>query len=317
MVSTLIDVGILVLVLLIGLLLGYLVGSLIAAIFRRVLNIRELKEQIAESGIISLGFWNNLVRWVGTYIKVLFVALLLNYVVRVSAMSAWYTELSKYTEIFQSIMGGIGVFLVFAIVGTVIAAIIYRVIKGILEAARVEEKMAKHGMSGALGGLSLTKVIAGIFAAYIIIVFLAQGVTAGAAAMVTAQPASETGTVIISTISTPLQDMFDGLVKLYPQFVLGLLVIIIGALVGDFVQEQFNKSKSTLLTGTMAGAAKALIIFFAVVIALPKFTFVETTILEDSFKIIVAGLSIGLAIAMGLGLKDMFSDLGKKMEKKL
>jgi len=73
-----------------------------------------------------------------------------------------------------------------------------------------------------------------------------------------------------------------------------------------------------LATDTVAWLIQGMIIFFAVVIALPHFQIEKNVdILTDSFKIIVAGISLGLAIAMGLGLKEMFAHLGKKVEKKL
>jgi hypothetical protein len=310
-VDLLINVGIFVAVIVIGLLAGYLIGSLIAAIVRRILNIRELKEQIAGSEILSLSFWGKLVTGTSVYIKWLFVAIGLRALVDWAVKSelgntAMFEVLTGYAEGFQELMIALGIFLVFAVVGVVIGAIVYKIIKAALDSVRVEERMAKHCLHDALGGLQLTKVIAGIFMIYVIIVLLGSGIDAVAVRM--GEGFEEVRLVV----------MFRSLVNLYPEFVLGGFIIIAGALVGDFMQERVRNSKTSLASESVGWLVQTMVIFFAIVLALPHFQIRENVdILTDSFKIVVAGISIGLAIAMGLGLKDVFAHWGKKIEKKL
>lgn len=305
MTDLLVDVGIFVAIILIGILLGYLIGALIAYLFKKVLNMQELKEQIASSEVITLAFWGKTVSGVCIYIKWLLVSIVLNYSVEVSAeRGLWYAKLSGYTTMFQSLMGGLGIFLLFAVVGIVIGAIVYKMIKEGLDSVHVEESMAKHGLHDALGGLQLTRVLGGIFMIYIVIVFLASGIDAVATPL-----GQESNRLVV---------MFHYLVWLYPEFVLGGLIIIIGAIVGDFLQDRMRESKSPIASESAAWLIQGIVIFFAIVLALPHFQIKENVdVLTDSFKIIVAGISIGLAIAMGLGLKDTFGHWGKKIEKKL
>ncbi len=308
----LVNVGIFVAVVLIGILLGYLIGSLLALIVRKVLNIRELKEQIAGSEIISLSFWGKVVSGIGIYIKWLFVAVVLNYVVEASIeRGIWYIKLSQYTNMFQSFMGGLGVFMLFAVVGIVVGAIVYKIIKAALDSIRVEERMAKHGLHDALGGLQLTRVISGIFMIYVVIVFLATGIDA------VARPIGQDQNALVLMFNNP-DGASNSLVELYPQFVLGGFIIIAGALVGDFMQDRIKESKTSLASDSVAWLVQGMVIFFAIVLALPHFQIRENVeLLTDSFKIVVAGISIGLAIAMGLGLQETFRHWGKKVEKKL
>ena len=67
--------------------------------------------------------------------------------------------------------------------------------------------------------------------------------------------------------------------------------------------------------------ALVIIIFMGVVLALPKLFNVDDpqvfamslSLLVDSFKLIIAGVSIGLAIALGLGLKDSIARASEKI----
>ena len=307
----LVNVGIFVSVIIIGLLAGYLIGTLVAAIVKRTLNIRELKEQIAGSEILSLTFWGKVVTGVGVYIKWLFVAIGLKSMVQWAinegvGSTSMFQILVDYAQSFQNLMVNLGTFLIFAVVGIVIGSIIYKIIKSALDSIRLEETIAKHGLHDALGGLQLSKVIAGIFMVYIIIVLMGTGIDT-----VAANSGPEFNEVRLVV-------MFRSLVNLYPEFVLGGLIIIAGALIGDFVETRVKKSKTSIASDSLAWILQAMVIFFAIVLALPHFQIRENVdILTDSFKIIVAGISIGLAIAMGLGLKDTFARWGKKVEKKI
>lgn len=311
-----VNIAIFVLVILVGILSGYLVGSLMAAIVKKVLNIRELKEQLASSEILSLSFWGKMVTGIGVYVKWLFVAIGLKFFVEFAFINgygnaAMFKIMLGYALIFEQVMTGLGIFLLFAVVGVVIGAVVFKIIKSSLDSVRVDERMAKHGLADALGGMQLTKVVAGIFMIYVVVIFLASGIDS------VAKPIGQETNALVLMFNNPDKDL-NSLVELYPSFVLGGLVIVAGAIVGDFVQDRIRQSKSSLASDTVGWLAQTIIIFFAVVIALPKFQITENVdILTESFKILVAGVSIGLAIAMGLGLKDTFAHIGKKVEKKL
>jgi|GEM_PF-1274055 len=311
-----IEIAIFVAIILLGVLLGYIIGAVIAAIIKRILAMREIKEWIAGSDILSLNFWNKLVSGIGTYAKVLFMGVVLNATWRALGMGMiGYHDIATITGTVQNILLGVGILVLFAVVGIMIGAVIYKIIKGFLDSIRVEERLAKHGLADALGGLKVTRVIAGIVMVYVFILALATGIdlimfflASGADAI-----SLQIGEIVMQN---QLVVMFHSLVTWYPQFVLGGLILIVGAIAGDFLEEQIKKSKTALATDGVAWGVKALTLFVAVVLALPKFT-LDPAILEDSFKIIVAGVSIGLAISMGLGLKDSFANIGKKYEKRI
>jgi len=309
--NLLFEVGAFVLVVIVGLLLGYIIGWLVSFVISRILSIKELKEQIASSEILSLALWGKVISGTAVYIKWLFVSIGLKAIVEWASKSlagntAMYGILTGYADTFQVLMINLGMILVFGVLGIVIGAVIYRMIKAVSDSLRVEERMIKHGLHDALGGMQLTKVIAGIFMIYVVLVLLGSGIDS--VAVRSGPEFSEVRLVV----------MFRALVALYPEFVLGALIIIAGALLGDFLQDRITESKAPVASGGIAWVVQALVIFFAIVLALPHFQIKENVdILTDSFKIIVAGISIGLAIAMGLGFKDLFSQWGKKIEKNL
>ena len=77
-------------------------------------------------------------------------------------------------------------------------------------------------------------------------------------------------------------------------------MLIEGVIFADFVRRQikkeifpFNETIGELIYGT--------IIFFAIVMALPEFGLENTNLLEDSFKYIVLGISVGISLAIGIG----------------
>lgn len=302
-------------VILAGLVVGYLVGTIFAAIIRKILNLKEIKQEVASSEIISLSFWTKLAKGVSVYIKWLFIAVVLNIIVRAAAESSWTNSIIKalrgYTVVFESVLVAIGEFLLFAIAGIIVGSIVCRIIKATLDSVRVDERMAKYGLDDALGHISLGKIIATMFLLYIVIVFIATGIDA-----VATNVKVSTGFINISDV--PLVQVFKDLVVLFPDFVLGALIIIAGAIVGDLLKDRISTMEYTWADDMLGLGIQALVIFFAVVIALPHFQIRENTdILVDSFKLLVAGVSIGIAIAMGLGMQETFSKIGKKIEKRI
>ncbi len=94
--------------------------------------------------------------------------------------------------------------------------------------------------------------------------------------------------------------MFDSLLTAVPQIIIGLTIIFVAVVFANFVKKKmsnalipFNDVISEIIYGV--------IIFFAIVMALPKFGLTNTSLLEDSFKYIVLGFSLGISLAIGIG----------------
>jgi len=77
------------------------------------------------------------------------------------------------------------------------------------------------------------------------------------------------------------------------------------------------KQRKVNYAETFALCVESVIVFFGAVIALPHFGVTNVSILEDSFKILMIGVSLALAIAAGLGLKDFVGKMAQKHEKEI
>jgi hypothetical protein len=120
---------------------------------------------------------------------------------------------------------------------------------------------------------------------------------------------------IVSAVDTLQFEAFQGLVEEFfafvPRFLVALLVLALGFLVGNFLW------RATLLASVNAGLPGArllsntlrlLVIAIAVVMALEQLR-LATTVVLTAFAITFGALMLGLAIAFGLGGRDAARDL--------
>ncbi len=114
---------------------------------------------------------------------------------------------------------------------------------------------------------------------------------------------------------TTLTNVFGGVIRLVSGLLGGLIVILVGYVVGKYVQGQITKSKTEY-----SGALGQLMFFFTMVVTISialELASIPTKLINNIILILVASVGIGLAIALGLGLKDTVSKLAKKYEKRL
>ena len=115
---------------------------------------------------------------------------------------------------------------------------------------------------------------------------------------------------IVSAVDTLQFGPFQGLVheffRFVPRFLVALLVLALGFLVGNFVwRATLLASVNAGLPGArlLSGALRLLVIAIAVVMALEQVG-LATTVVLTAFAITFGALMLGLAIAFGLGGRD-------------
>ena len=115
---------------------------------------------------------------------------------------------------------------------------------------------------------------------------------------------------IVSAVDTLQFKPFQGLVEEFfhfvPRFLVALLVLALGFLVGNFVwRATLLASVNAGLPGArlLSGALRLLVIAIAVVMALEQLG-LATTVVLTAFAITFGALMLGLAIAFGLGGRD-------------
>lgn len=126
---------------------------------------------------------------------------------------------------------------------------------------------------------------------------------------------------IVSAVDTLQFAPFQGLVQEFfryvPRFLVALLVLVLGFLVGNFVW------RATLLASVNAGlpaarlvsgALRLLVLAIAVVMALEQLG-LATRVVLTAFAITYGALMLGLAIALGLGGRDAAKQLFEQQVK--
>ncbi len=115
---------------------------------------------------------------------------------------------------------------------------------------------------------------------------------------------------IVSAVDALQLQPFDGLVQEFfhfvPRFLVALLVLALGFLIGNFVwRATLLASVNAGIPGArlLSGALRLLVIAVAVVMALEQVQ-LATTVVLTAFAISFGALMLGLAIAFGLGGRD-------------
>lgn len=105
---------------------------------------------------------------------------------------------------------------------------------------------------------------------------------------------------------TVAAELLDKIVFYIPNVVAGIFILVIGMFLATFVAGLVRTTAANAGIGQAKGLAQItqlVIIIFAVIVALDQF--VRTDVLKNSLSIILAALGLGLALAFGLGCKDI------------
>lgn len=90
----------------------------------------------------------------------------------------------------------------------------------------------------------------------------------------------------------------------------GIVILVVGYIVAGYVQKKVAETKAHY-----AQILSQVIFFFTLVITVSmafQVVGIPTDLLNGIILLLVAGIALGLAIALGLGLKDVVSKLSKK-----
>ncbi len=113
----------------------------------------------------------------------------------------------------------------------------------------------------------------------------------------------------------PLESFFEGILAFIPGLIKAIITIIVGYAIANYVSSKIKESKvsySDLLGSTLF----FLIVYVSVALALPSIG-IDPFIVNAILLVILGTVGIGLAIAIGLGLKDVVAKAAKKYFRKL
>ena len=100
-----------------------------------------------------------------------------------------------------------------------------------------------------------------------------------------------------------------------PRIIGASLILVVGYALGEYIKGHIKSTKT--LWGTIT--AKVLfffILYVSIALALPILG-INASLVNNILLVVIASVGLGLAIAMGLGLKDAVSDISKRYVKKL
>lgn len=197
----------------------------------------------------------------------------------------------------DTIYPGIVAFII-AAVGYILAVIAESVTRKLFKGLYYEEWFEAHGVDRAFLGIHVTDLIATLVKWWVFLGFFAQAV-------------GYLGMPIVT-------EMAVALYGLYVSIALGIIYIAIGMFIAKYVGIKMREN------GTYGGepvvkAVQAVIIYFALITALPHFGIRDTYILTKAIEIalwaVAAAFGIGMGIAIGLGGQDVVKDILKKKKK--
>lgn len=195
--------------------------------------------------------------------------------------------------------------IVILVVGWLVAKLIEAVIVRLLKAIRLDAVSDKAGITAVLAQgdikVSLSEIIGALIYWVIILVVLATALSAlnlGIAA-----------------------DLITRLVEYVPNILAAIFILVVGSLLGSFVSTVVRTAASNAgidKAKLLAQITQTVIVIMSVIIAIEQLK-IATTLIILSINIILMSIGLGIAIAFGLGCKDIagktVQDIMNKMKK--
>lgn len=265
--------------------LGYLLGIVIAAALKRLLLLESIKSKLVKYGASSAGTWASLAGFIAESARWLTVAAILS-----------LTELRVFLDLFM-FAWSLFVFVLLAVAGLLLGGVVYKLFKEGFVALGLEEELKKFNVSDSVGLVPISSILASIGKWYVVILFVSTG---------------------MGYFPLPAQfglyAFMNSLVVYVPHVIFGFIVLLSALILANFMSNRI-KYRNMPFSDMLALGFEAVIIFFGIVLALPEFGIKDVSIIADSFKILMIGVAVGLAIAMGFGLKDSVSKMAEKFSK--
>jgi len=203
---------------------------------------------------------------------------------------------ASFVEIFP---GLVAAFIVL-IVGYLIALILGHAVRVILVKAKVDAYLQKMKLPKEWGRVRASAIFGTLLKWFVFVLFIQAAVEL----------------LELGTLSELLQEFAMWL----PHLIFAVLAVFMGLFVAHYVGELIRSHTEIKYYKTIAMGFKALIMFIAVVIALEQLG-INISLIENSFLILIAGLSLGIALAVGisfgLGLKGDARSAVQRIRKKL
>ncbi len=202
---------------------------------------------------------------------------------------------SMWMSVYNGVLGLIYA-IVILIVGWIIAAVIARVVTKALEAAKLEKWMVERtNLRKIAGQFDPVTFLALITKWFVFVPFLASAAT------------------VIQL--APLSNFLLVLSQWVPNAIAGVAVAFFGFAASDYLAAKIESTKMRNAS-YVATAAQSLVLIVVALIVLEQVG-LKVEVIKESFNIILAGIMLAFAIAVGMGFGDALKSDAAKMLKNL
>lgn len=194
------------------------------------------------------------------------------------------------------------ILVVILLIGMFVANILGWILKHFLQRIKLEKFLEQHGVNDAFVGFTLSGIAVGLLKLYVVVIFL--GIAA-------------------DVVQVPMLYMVASQASGYmPSLVQGVVILLAGLMGGDYVTDKMKMAKKVPFINPLAILVEVFIAYNALVIALPLLLpSADPSLLVTSFLVVLAALafalSLGTAIAIGLGMKDAVASVAAKHRDKI
>jgi len=270
--------------------LGYFAGFIFSRIVIRVLAMKKLQNTLVKYGAITTELWNSIIGFVAEYVKWLTVLIVLDIVLQAVGIFVLFPISNFAVRLFALILC--------TILGLLLGGIAYKIIKDFLIGVGLDRKLDRYKLSESMEEVTVSGIVAFIVKWYVVLLLLTTGLQLF-------KPVISIGgeDIII------LQGM-EELSSYIPRAVLGFMLLLVAIIASDILSKNI-KSRKISYSEEISLALEVLIIFIAIVLALPLFGFENVYMLEWAFLILTAGVSLGIGLGLAFAFKEKIKDIVK------
>ena len=192
---------------------------------------------------------------------------------------------------FYNVLPGLSAFIVIVAAGLLASWVIGNLIAGILRGTGLDRWYRKVNFDKAVGDIVPSAVVGVIIKFWVFITFFAAA----------------TEVLDLGSISVLLSRLAAWL----PNLIVASLIILFGWIAANISYEKI-KNPRVEASNFFALLAKIIILVFTVLIALSQIG-IKISLAENSILIVLAGIMLGIALAIGIGFADVFKKKGDKI----
>jgi hypothetical protein len=185
--------------------------------------------------------------------------------------------LDEFLMLIPGLVGALIILLVGYVVGRLVGSTVRIFLAKILG---LDEWLRRKGLADAAYGISLSQFIAGSIKWYIYIVFIGAAVSRLRVGVLT--------------------DFMDGLIGYFPRIIAGAVIIFFGLIFGEWVKRRIMESR-IIFKDVIGGLAKLGVVFMFLVTSFSTMM-IDATPLLWLLTIVVGGVVLTFALALGIGL---------------